>query len=518
MDVGDAVSRQLAAARLRRARLQAEQKVRKSEPVPHVLELRMSQDAQVVITAYAQHWLDRRRRVRSRSYSRRSLLEDGTAPASRLDPAAAPSAAPAADPVAALASRGPASARPDLAAVHIATDGCGLHSVTISPNDAAAPAAAPSPRQEASGSLARRAASPSCAPAMALAAAPAATQQECREAAEELLHKRLERRRSRTGYREMATGVAAVQDAAVKQQEAPRKWVVKEEALSLELELREPAGDRAKKAFRSVHVKARSQHPAYPVRAEVEDKHVPWDERASQYEAVEFTHKVVFANDSTKERGNGNNGWADPPDPANPAIDWSTRESYEGPMQFSAAGNAPINPRGRTGMQGRGLLGKWGPNHAADPIVTRFDPVRPGVLQVVAIKRKDTGDWALPGGMIDAGEKVSLTVRREFEEEAGNLAEFPELQRQFRASVDELFASGKEVYRVRAAARTPRCALSCSFSALARRPHVGRATWTTPATPTTRGWRRRPSTSTARRSLGRCCRCMRATMRPRSSG
>ena len=29
------------------------------------------------------------------------------------------------------------------------------------------------------------------------------------------------------------------------------------------------------------------------------------------------------------------------------------------------------NPVGRTGMIGRGLLGKWGPNHAADPIVTR---------------------------------------------------------------------------------------------------------------------------------------------------
>ena len=30
------------------------------------------------------------------------------------------------------------------------------------------------------------------------------------------------------------------------------------------------------------------------------------------------------------------------------------------------------NPMGRTGMRGLGLLGKWGPNHAADPIVTRF--------------------------------------------------------------------------------------------------------------------------------------------------
>ena len=27
---------------------------------------------------------------------------------------------------------------------------------------------------------------------------------------------------------------------------------------------------------------------------------------------------------------------------------------------------------GRTGMTGRGLLGRFGPNHAADPIVTRY--------------------------------------------------------------------------------------------------------------------------------------------------
>lgn len=30
------------------------------------------------------------------------------------------------------------------------------------------------------------------------------------------------------------------------------------------------------------------------------------------------------------------------------------------------------NPVGRTGMVGRGLLGRWGPNHAADPVVTRY--------------------------------------------------------------------------------------------------------------------------------------------------
>ena len=31
----------------------------------------------------------------------------------------------------------------------------------------------------------------------------------------------------------------------------------------------------------------------------------------------------------------------------------------------------PVNPVGRTGLRGRGLLGRWGPNHAADPVVTR---------------------------------------------------------------------------------------------------------------------------------------------------
>ena len=32
----------------------------------------------------------------------------------------------------------------------------------------------------------------------------------------------------------------------------------------------------------------------------------------------------------------------------------------------------PLNPEGRTGLCGRGLLGRWGPNHAGDPVVTRF--------------------------------------------------------------------------------------------------------------------------------------------------
>ena len=49
----------------------------------------------------------------------------------------------------------------------------------------------------------------------------------------------------------------------------------------------------------------------------------------------------------------------------------------------------PINPRGRTGMEGRGQLGKWGANHMAEPIITRFS--KDGRLQFIAEKRKDNG-------------------------------------------------------------------------------------------------------------------------------
>jgi ADP-ribose pyrophosphatase len=39
--------------------------------------------------------------------------------------------------------------------------------------------------------------------------------------------------------------------------------------------------------------------------------------------------------------------------------------------QYKIVNGRPQNPIGRTGITGRGQLGKWGPNHAADPIVTR---------------------------------------------------------------------------------------------------------------------------------------------------
>ena len=89
----------------------------------------------------------------------------------------------------------------------------------------------------------------------------------------------------------------------------------------------------------------------------------------------------------------------------------------EAKINFDEFGK-PITPIS-TGKKGRGLLGRYGPNHACDPIITRFNLYK-FRIEFIAVKRNDTGQWAIPGGMVDPGEKVSQTLKREFIEETCN--------------------------------------------------------------------------------------------------
>ena len=103
----------------------------------------------------------------------------------------------------------------------------------------------------------------------------------------------------------------------------------------------------------------------------------------------------------------------------------------------------PRNPVGRTGMVGRGLLGRYGPNYAADPIVTRKKPSDPKVLQMVAITRRDTGELAIPGGMVEHGDTVSATLRKEFAEEALRFNEGnADMTLNIESELDAVFAKG----------------------------------------------------------------------------
>jgi ADP-ribose pyrophosphatase len=183
----------------------------------------------------------------------------------------------------------------------------------------------------------------------------------------------------------------------------------------------------------TVHLK---KHPAYPERAFVEK--VNWNEEVSTYVPVEFTHAVVLKNDCTKVE----NGWADPAVITKKFHKELLVRLHNESRSACLVDGMPRNPVGRTGMKGRGLLGKYGPNYAADPLVTRYSP-ETGKLQMVAIKRTDTGDWAIPGGMVDAGEKVSATLKREFTEEAMNL---PGKEYEIAEQLDNLFRNGEVVY------------------------------------------------------------------------
>lgn len=61
-------------------------------------------------------------------------------------------------------------------------------------------------------------------------------------------------------------------------------------------------------------------------------------------------------------------------------------------------------------LTGKGAYWHWGPNRTVDPIVVQNG-------DVLLVKRGDNGDWALPGGYIEPGEKAYRAGPRECKEE-----------------------------------------------------------------------------------------------------
>uniref|UniRef100_A0A224YQV3 ADP-ribose pyrophosphatase n=1 Tax=Rhipicephalus zambeziensis TaxID=60191 RepID=A0A224YQV3_9ACAR len=203
-----------------------------------------------------------------------------------------------------------------------------------------------------------------------------------------------------------------------------------------------------------LHTKCRgATYPGTNVqRLNVPDDKVPWTVQWPDYKPPEYSIP-----------GLSSKPWADPELGADFSPCWNTldgnvdRRSHEG--TYTVVDGRPLNPHGRTGLSGRGRLGRWGPNHAGDPIVTRWKRDSGGnkvmnqcsqlpVLQFVAIARRDSGEWAIPGGMVDPGELVSATLRREFSEEAMNSLSLSEKDKHaLEKSLELFFSKGIEVYK-----------------------------------------------------------------------
>jgi ADP-ribose pyrophosphatase YjhB (NUDIX family) len=113
-------------------------------------------------------------------------------------------------------------------------------------------------------------------------------------------------------------------------------------------------------------------------------------------------------------------GWAE--ESADPhGIDWEARIAAALiPYELDPDG-LPLNPFTATGIRdGRGELGRYGENAAADAIVTA---TRAGVRHLLMVRRKDCGEWAVPGGMIEPGETPGEAALRELAEETGLAAD-----------------------------------------------------------------------------------------------
>lgn len=98
----------------------------------------------------------------------------------------------------------------------------------------------------------------------------------------------------------------------------------------------------------------------------------------------------------------------------------------------------PLNPNGRTGICGRGLLGRWGPNHSSLLIVTRWFHNYDGTKQIMPstgkalmefVAVKFNGQYFLPGGFVEPNESYMKRAQEEFLEEALNASSMPEKER-----------------------------------------------------------------------------------------
>eukprot|EP00300_Choanocystis_sp_HF-7_P017783 c19830_g1_i3.p1 GENE.c19830_g1_i3~~c19830_g1_i3.p1 ORF type:complete len:1019 (+),score=228.91 c19830_g1_i3:437-3058(+) len=94
----------------------------------------------------------------------------------------------------------------------------------------------------------------------------------------------------------------------------------------------------------------------------------------ARYNPPDYTHHLVLENDCHLKE----DGWADAVIVS--AATLRNTVSHIEPLRIGGTHTQPVplNPCGRTGLRGRGVLGRWGPNHSACPIITRVESAEDG--------------------------------------------------------------------------------------------------------------------------------------------
>ncbi len=158
------------------------------------------------------------------------------------------------------------------------------------------------------------------------------------------------------------------------------------------------------------HLKIRGERPdSYPPRLRVPIDEAPWGAECPEYTPPYHVDPSVLSNDGSKNAG----GWADPEEFVK-VQEPGERETAE---TRDAAGRA-LNPRGRTGIAGRGLLGRWGSNFMVGAVVVRTGGTA-GELDILLGRIGEDGDLSLPKGFVASGENRETAMARVLEGTTG---------------------------------------------------------------------------------------------------
>jgi ADP-ribose pyrophosphatase len=151
------------------------------------------------------------------------------------------------------------------------------------------------------------------------------------------------------------------------------------------------------------HLKIRGEKPpAYPPRLRVLIDEAPWDVPCQGYAPPYHVDPAVLRSEH-----------ADPENIVSAPVGTDAeRRDAEG---------RPLNPRGRTGIGGRGALELWGANRMVGAVVTRVGPETSG-LEVLLGKRRDGEGVALPVEIVRRAESESEAFERMFATLLGGVA------------------------------------------------------------------------------------------------
>jgi len=157
------------------------------------------------------------------------------------------------------------------------------------------------------------------------------------------------------------------------------------------------------------HLKIRGERPAsYPARQRISIDVSPWGIEYAEYAPPYYVDPAVLEQDRTVRDG----GWADPEDVSQipiPATDADVHRDDHG---------RPLNPRGRTGIAGRGLLGRWGPNTAVAAVITRENSSGDRV-DILLGRRSGVTEYCLPQGFVLPEESTDSAIERILMRETG---------------------------------------------------------------------------------------------------